>query len=372
MDINGLSVKCCVENRVTSETTPYKPNNLELYYTCVERADAHSENSSHVDYKRMFSKRPVLFWTLMHPRWTWQHRPHTETLIHIDMAQKWCCMVLSIDNAKLVVFFVPNHPVLGGFPVPYIRIHDASWCYVSHCHISAESGTNLWWPSRDFANTCPHWTNAAQPSCWCPPAARQLGNKTGWFEKTWPCPSQPKFDQGIYVFQDSSWVCVKKKGTNSSTKLVIVTIKPCIFWALKIVMIWCCTYDGVSPFWVFFILNFNPLHFPIHFLGVPQPKHESSVPKRLLWWHRCCWTGTHHLLETLQSLHDPAPLRSWNHWYVDLARSKKLIYHMWNPKPRSYINAQLLYIFHDFSGLHKSHSFEMLQDGLERCMAENI
>ena len=163
----------------------------------------------------------------------------------------------------------------------------------------------------------------------------------------------------------------QKKGTNSSTKLVIVTIKPCIFWALKIVMIWCCTHDGVSPFWVFFILNFNPLHFPIHFLGVPQPKHESSVPKRLLWWHRCCWTGTHHLLETLQSLHDPAPLRSWNHWYVDLARSKKLIYHMWNPKPRSYINAQLLYIFHDFSGLHKSHSFEMLQDGLERCMAEN-
>jgi len=61
MDINGLSVKCCVENRVTSETTPYKPNNLELYYTCVERADAHSENSSHVDYKRIFSKRPVLF-----------------------------------------------------------------------------------------------------------------------------------------------------------------------------------------------------------------------------------------------------------------------------------------------------------------------
>ena len=50
-----------VENRVTSETTPYKPNNLELYYTCVERADAHSENSSHVDYKRIFSKRPVLF-----------------------------------------------------------------------------------------------------------------------------------------------------------------------------------------------------------------------------------------------------------------------------------------------------------------------
>lgn len=194
MDINGLSVKCCVENRVTSETTPYKPNNLELYYTCVERADAHSENSSHVDYKRIFSKRPVLFWTLMHPRWTWQHRPHTETLIHIDMAQKWCCMVLSIDNAKLAVFFCAKPSSAWWFSS---AIYPHPWCYVSHCHISAESGTNLWWPSRDFANTCPHWTNAAQPSCWCPPAARQLGNKTGWFEKN----QNTILGHGIYVFQ---------------------------------------------------------------------------------------------------------------------------------------------------------------------------
>lgn len=29
-------------------------------------------------------------------------------------------------------------------------------------------------------------------------------------------------------------------------------------------------------------------------------------------------------------------------------------------------------IFHYVYGLHKSHSFEMLQDGLERCMVENL
>ena len=138
---------------------------------------------------------------------SWKHRPHIATSIYtLIWHNKWCCMVLWTNNT-----IGPNMSKPSGV-----------WCKPVPYDVESESRLRVAQIFGGFPETLPiHVLIGLLP--------RQV------------------FDVHLRPIPRSTET--RELGIDQQMKGIIVTMKPSIFRALEIVVICCCTYDVLSPFW---------------------------------------------------------------------------------------------------------------------------